>query len=374
MDKQEYLISVKDVIYLCKCAINEVSPDLSKVKTENLQHLYEAAESHMLTAITAMALESAGVKDYDFTQAKGKAFRKNAALDVDKRLLFQLLDSEGVWYMPLKGAVLKDCYPKYGMRQMSDFDILFDEQHAKRVKEIMVQLGFEIQHVGVGHHDSYTKKPVSNFEMHTMLFAPEHNEKMYVYYKDIKSRLIKDQENRFGYHFSNEDFYIFMLAHEYKHYSNGGTGLRSLLDIYVFMQKFGSSLDMDYLERELEKLGISDFEKQSRQLALKLFNGSSLTAEDKEMLEYMILSGTFGNMENSVKYNVKKYGGGLSGKLKYLFRRTFPPIIKLQEAYPFFYKHKILIPFLTIYRICKGLTTKRHETKAAIGILLNETE
>ena len=28
-----------------------------------------------------------------------------------------------------------------------------------------------------------------------------------------------------------------MIVHEYKHYSGGGTGLRSLLDTYVYLRK-----------------------------------------------------------------------------------------------------------------------------------------
>ena len=30
--------------------------------------------------------------------------------------------------------------------------------------------------------------------------------------------------SRYGYHFSDEDFYLYMLAHEYKHFSGSGTG------------------------------------------------------------------------------------------------------------------------------------------------------
>ena len=49
----------------------------------------------------------------------------------------------------------------------------------------------------------------------------------------MKSRLIKDAGNNYGYHFSPEDFYMYMTAHEYKHYSSEGTLLRSLFDIFL---------------------------------------------------------------------------------------------------------------------------------------------
>lgn len=371
MNRPEYLEAIENVIYLSTCAVKGEAADAERVKSMDIKQLYTAADSHMLTAITAMALEASGIKDHDFTQAKGKACRKNAALDVDKKLLFAMMEAEGIWYMPLKGAIIKDLYPRFGMRQMSDIDILFDYTQAEKVKEIMLGLGFEVEHFGFGHHDAYIKKPVSSFEMHTMLFTAEHSEIMYGYYKDVKERLIKDDGNRYGYHFSDEDFYIFMLAHEYKHYSDGGTGLRSLLDIYVYMQKFGNRLNMEYIECEVKKLGISDFERQSRHLALNLFDGCELSAEDKEMLEYIVFSGTFGTTEHSIENKIINHGDGLSGKIKYLLRRLFPPLVGIKETYPFFYKHKILLPFLTIYRFGKGLTTKRHQTKSTLIAVKN---
>lgn len=46
---------------------------------------------------------------------------------------------------------------------------------------------------------------------------------------------------------------IYMIAHEYKHFSKGGTGLRSLLDTYVFLRHCDETLDKEYVESELKK-------------------------------------------------------------------------------------------------------------------------
>lgn len=102
--------------------------------------------------------------------------------------------------------------------------------------------------------------------MHSDLFSPTHIGNLYPYFKDIKERLIPDENSDHVYHFRNEDFYLFMLAHEYKHFT-GGTGVRSLVDTYIFLRRFSKSLDWDYLGEELEKLGITDFERSNRELA-----------------------------------------------------------------------------------------------------------
>lgn len=359
MTKEEYRKNIDEVIYLASCAVNDVTPDKERVKKISLPELYKAADSHMLTSITAFALESAGIYDSAFTQAKGKAIRKIAAMDIDKILLFEKLEKEKIWYMPLKGTVIKELYPSFGMRQMSDFDILFDSSYNHKIKEIMLDLGFTTEHFGQGNHDVYFKQPVSNFEMHTGLFSPNHKKEIYDYYRDVRSHLIKDDNNEYGYHFSNEDLYIYVTAHEYKHYSSGGTGLRSVLDTYVFMKKLGDQLDHDYIAAETEKLDIREFEQNNRRLAMNLFGGKALTEQNQQMLEYIIFSGTYGTIENSVQNQLNQFGNDKKGKTKYVLQRLFPSMDNIRTFYPFFYKHKILLPALFFYRIGKSLTVSR---------------
>ncbi len=374
MTKEEYRKNMDEVIYLVSCAVNGVTPDKERVKKINLPGLYQAADKHMITSIIAFALESAGIYDPAFTQAKGKAIRKVAAMDIDKALLFEKLEKEKIWYMPLKGTVIKDLYPSFGMRQMSDFDILFDSSYNNKIKEIMLDLGFTTEHFDEGNHDVYYKQPVSNFEMHTGLFSPKQQQEIYHYYQDVKSRLIKDDDNQYGYHFSNEDLYIYITAHEYKHFSSGGTGLRSVLDTYLFMKKYGDQLDYDYIAAETEKLGIREFEQSNRRLAVNLFGGKKLTDEDQKMLEYIISSGTYGTLVNSVQNRLNKYGNGKTAKAKYIIHRLFIPMEDIKVHYPFFYKHKILLPVLFFYRIGKSLTKGKIKTKTELKYLWKKNE
>lgn len=368
MNRQEYVKAIKDVIYLSYCAVNGKKPSASRTDTMVLDNVYIAAKQHLLTAICAFSLEAAGISDERFTQEKAKAMRKVALMDIEMNTLFATFENEGIWYMPLKGTILKDYYPAFGMRQMSDHDILFDSSRAEDVKRIMEAMGFTTEHFGQGNHDVYFKEPVSNFEMHRSLFREVFDEKMYSYYKDVKQRLVKDDDNGFGYHFTDEDYYVYLTAHEYKHYSVGGTGIRSVLDVYVFFKKFGDTLDMSYIERECEKLGIAEFEKQSRTLALDLFGCKKLTDEDKQMLKYIVYSGTYGTLENSVNNNIKKAGG----KFRYVISRIFPPMTLVKEFYPVFYKYKILLPILPFYRFIKNITTRGMSVKTEVKYLLKK--
>lgn len=344
------------LIYLCGCGVNGIKPDEQKVREMDLESLYKTARFHSLTAITAIALESAGVQDREFRQAKEKAIRKNMLLDLEREKLCGYLEENKIWYMPLKGSILKDFYPKYGMRQMADNDILFDSHYRKTVKEYFESNHYEVVSYDKSNHDVYEKPPILNFEMHTSLFCEAHDEKWQAYYEDIKTRLEKDDDNSYGYHFSDEDFYIYITTHEYKHYSGNGTGLRSLLDCYVYLQKKSASLDWHYIEAECEKLGISGFEKQRRGLAVKTFAvsaNSEISETDRRMLAYYFSSGTYGTLEHAVKVRRKKYADktGKTSRLSYIMYRLFPNKEWYEACYPFYNRHPYFKPFFVIYRL-----------------------
>lgn len=357
MTQEEYRQSCMDVVYLASCAVKGKTPDGDRVAGMDLNNLYTAAERHLLTAITAMALECAGVSDELFTQAKGNAIRKVVLFDIERDVVLSKLEEAGIWYMPLKGAVMKGLYPKIGMRQMADNDIFYDVTRSEDVRAIMESLGCEtVSYVADEyHHDHYYKAPVCNFEMHRALFMPGTSDAVFQYYNNnIRDKMIPDEGKAYGYHLSPEDFYLYMIAHEYKHYAAGGTGLRSLLDTYVYLTKKGDALDWSYIAGELDKLEIAEFEAQNRALAFRLFDGEELTEPDRNMLDYILSSGTYGTQKHDVENEVAR-----RGKLGYLLFRAFLPYRRMRSIYPILQKVPVLLPFCWVYRWIYALLHKR---------------
>lgn len=367
MMREEYRLAVLDVIYLASCAINNRIPDRDRVNEMDLSFLYQAARRNLLDGITAMALESAGVKDDRFTQAMGKSMRKEAAFDVERGTVLGSFEKAGIWYAPLKGCVIKDLYPRIGMRQMSDIDILFDPSRTEDVRMIMEGLGFEAYgSIGTGVHDIYHKAPIFNFEMHRALFGVAHDNKLCEYYADVKDILIPGDDNNYGYHFSDEDFYIYMISHEYKHYTGSGTGIRSLLDTYVFLTKKADCLNYEYINAEIGKLGLTEYEAQNRTLALRLFEGGSFGKEEEDMLESFLSSGTYGSLGNFVSNGMKRYANTEFPKVKYVLRRIFIPVNYVRANFPLFIKYPFLLPFLPFYRVGRALLFRRKRIMAEL--------
>ena len=194
-------------------------------------------------------------------------------------------------------------------------------------------------------------------------------------YADVKQRLIPDAEVPYRFHFTPEDFYVFVIAHAYKHYSRSGTGIRTLADIYIMNQKLDGTLNWEYVDSELRGLGIFSYEHESRELAQKIFGiaelptKANLSEAEQQMLAYYLGASTYGTIENRTLNQMQKLqpdGGAITAhtKRKYLLSRIFPGREWCEAYAPTVYKYPVLLPFFWVWRlIYKGITNRKKVTQ-----------
>ena len=110
-------------------------------------------------------------------------------------------------------------------------------------------------------------------------------------------------------------------------------------------------------------MGVPEFEAANRSLALRLFSGGELTEADREMLEIILSSGVYGSLEGRVQ---NRLAGSGNSRIRYAWERFIEPINKnsryyqaFVEEFPFFYRHKILLPVLMVYRVFLRLKSGR---------------
>ena len=367
----------EQLLYLMACALQGVSAREEILADADLKQLLIMARKHSVASMVCMALEKTAVfakadeaTKKQWIDAKNKAIRKNMLLDAERKTILHELETQGIWYMPLKGSILKDWYPKPGMREMADNDILFDPSGREQVREIFQNRGYKTVSFRKGNHDVYEKAPIYNFEMHVSLFHGTYKE-LAEQYENVKERLLPVDGTAYQFAFTPEDFYVFVLAHAHKHYSHSGTGIRTLADIYVMNRHLGGIMDRDEVEQKLTQLGIAEYEQHSRVLAEKLFSAvrplaeTELTEDEKEMLLYYCDATTYGTVDNSVNNRLHELQENsenikLWTKLKYCCVRLFPGREFCKYAYPFVYKHPWTMPFFWVWRIVdKGITNRR---------------
>ena len=376
----------KHLLYLMACALQDTSAQEEVLADVDLKQLLLMARKHSVASMVCMALEKTAIfanadeaAKKQWLEAKNKAIRKNMLLDAERKAILHELEIQGIWYMPLKGSILKDWYPKPGMREMADNDILFDPSGREQVRKIFQSRGYKTVSFRKGNHDVYEKAPIYNFEMHVELYHKIYdtfNEK----YADVKQRLIPDAEAPYRFHFTPEDFYAFAIAHAYKHYSRSGTGIRTLADIYVMDRHLGDIMDRDEVEQKLTQLGIAEYEQHSRVLAEKLFSAVrplaeiELTEDEKEMLLYYCDATTYGTFDNRVNNRLHELQENseditLWTKLKYCCVRLFPGREFCKYAYPFVYKHPWTLPFFWVWRIVDRCITSKKNVQQELKAL-----
>ena len=186
--------------------------------------------------------------------------------------LLKCFDEGKIYNLPMKGYFLKEDYPNSFERSISDYDILFDINDIDRIKNIFKQNGYKfLQNDDQQYH--FVKAPFMYIEMHRSLLKK--NDKNY----SLLENQLEKAKVRDGYSYSKEmtleDYYIYMLLHSAKHFSEGGIGIRMIADEYVFYKKYSDLLNQKYLSEQFEKLGITLFEKKLRDISLKWFSKGS---------------------------------------------------------------------------------------------------
>lgn len=348
---------------------------LTAAELPDFEALFQTAGRQLLAAAACTALESTGLlaacpprTAKKLQDAKAKSIRKTLLMDAERRRLLALFDQRGIWYAPLKGPVINALYPQYGTRRFADNDILFDAARRSEVRRLMRRQGYTVRGERHECHDACRKPPVYNFEMHHKLFAENGRSKFLAactaYYRDVRQRLVKDEGSGFGYHFRDEDLYVYLLAHAFKHYDGAGTGLRTLFDLWLYRQK-KPALDGGYIAAELEKLGLTDFECCCRSLAGKLFAAAAaeLAPDEATMLGVMEGAGAYGTEAHRLQGDLQRLspGAAVTGRTraKYLWRLVFPDLAWYRAYAPFAYRHRWAIPFFWVRRMFGAVFARR---------------
>lgn len=375
-----------DLLYLTVCGICQCKANREMVLQMDWPKVYEVSCFHNLSSLCCTVVEDVvdtkGLSEEQqeiyrkWQEEKNKALRKQVLLDVERGKLEQFMEEHKIWYMPLKGVVLQKLYPKQGMRQMADNDILFDAGYRKEVRNWFESNGYRIEAYGRSNHDVYQKEPVLNYEMHISLFSPNvHNTLWTKYYDNVLSRLVVEDDKQYGRRFTTEDFYVYFILHAFKHFDVSGTGLRTLVDAAVYLNAYKDTIDWEYVEKQLDDLNLTGFEQSVRSAASKLYTKETaqilseniswktvLTEEETTFVQYLLHAGTYGTVQNQIQKKMKELqpdGEAITvkTKLRYCVNRIFPSPDFFWDNYAFIGKHRWLLPAGYLYRIVKGFVT-----------------
>ena len=155
------------------------------------------------------------------------------------RKIYRAFNENGIDYMPVKGCLMKQRYPKHEFRPMGDADILIRMDQYHKIPPIMRQLGF-IEGVESDHEYIWQSRSL-HLELHKRL-VPSYNKDYFAYFGD--GWRLASQHKGTRYSMSPEDEFIYMFVHLAKHYRDGGIGCRQMVDLWI-QRRYFPDLDED---------------------------------------------------------------------------------------------------------------------------------
>lgn len=287
-------------------------------------------------------------ENYTYTE-----LTRTITMDHERGQLFARLDEAGIDYMPLKGLLLREYYPKTSMRQMTDNDILYDPTGREQLLRIMRKAGYKMTACGE-NSDDFHKPPYATFEFHRTLFFDEKD--FCPRFDGLWHRATRDPDHPHAFVMDVSDNYLYTVAHMYKHYSTNGCGVRFLADVYLLYTKENARLDWPYMEAEFRKMGILDFARLVQRLALDLFEDRELDPDEMQMLTVCMQGGVFGDSKLTLVRRLNAQGAQLSGsaqRRRYMWRRLFPDKKKMHADFKALDRHPWLLPWFYLLRFLR---------------------
>ena len=330
----------------------------------DIGEVFSLAYEHRLAAMAYCGLypDVIGEKQLEpFRRANRAALMHAVLAESEFGRITAALEREGVDYCPLKGWFTRELYPEPSMRTMSDIDILIPKEASAKAKAIMEGMGYGCVRYMLDDDDKY-KRPGLLIEFHRELDSDGLGDPGF--YRDPWRLTEKVTEH--GRRLAPSDEYLYTVAHTLKHFMSSGTGLRSLLDIYLYMTK--APLDRDYIDNTAQKMGMSRFLSSMENAARAAFGGETPDPDTAQILDFIIESGVIGTRENLNTANMMHSGRGMSGgtKATYLKKLIFPSAKGMRLRYPVLRDKPWLLPAMHVRRWFELAFTKPERRKEAL--------
>ena len=370
----------KNLIFILKVIAAVIDGrELPKVQSDiDWKIVFNLCQQHNITSIVAHGIVS---KEYTNVPPEvKKAFSDTLFLNIVKdekqkneiKRISQAFTNEKLKFMPLKGIILKSIYPSSDMRTMGDIDILVDIDSMQKYCKVMENLGYTF--VKDKENEVSYKNTSALIELHRYLITPG-NDDMFSYYETGWNIAKQSEDSECKYILGKEDEFVYLICHFVKHYRNAGCGIKPLIDMWLYMNKF--ELDMNYINTQLEKMNLLKFVDNLYRLIRVWFEDEPWDELMVEMTNYIVASAEFGNTLNQAAAESlrDKAENKKQAKIFIYLSRIFLNKKGMKIKYPILNKLPFLLPVMWVWRIIETIIFKRNkiaENRQAVNNRMGE--
>jgi hypothetical protein len=332
---------------LCGAGVEEEK--IKSLTEKEYRELYILSKKHDLAHIVASALAQLGaLKDDSVSEAFNlelmAAVYRNGQQNYTLDLIEGVFDNAKISYIPLKGSVLRNCYPHPWMRTSCDVDVLIRPRDSERAISALSQAGFKRLKDSSTHDYNFLAPNKVHVELHYTLCQEGNLAACNTYLESVWEKYSSPSEGGSRYNVSGELFLLFHLAHMGRHLLSGGCGIRPFMDLWIINKHI--PYDRDILTEMLDDTGLRSLYELFAKLSLVWFEGEEHNEKTQPLSAYVINGGAFGTLDNASKMKAAR---GI-GSTKSLFKMMFLPKRNLQVLYPALIKRPYLLPFYQVKR------------------------
>ena len=280
--------------------------------------------------------------------------------------LHELMTSNEMPYVAMKGLASAMYYPEPNLRSMGDVDFLVAKENVSQAVKLLESIGFKVDHgeEDDGIHIAYTRPPMSIWELHHSVNGIPNNEigeliraEMDKTIPTAESAEVDGSTCRLPDKFHHG---LIMLLHTASHLTSEGVGLRHLCDWAVFASTLSDAEFREIFEKKLKRFGLWRFAQALTLLGIRYLGAPNrvwtLEAVESHKLDDTTLEGLMNDIlsggnfgtKNMNRYREIKYisdrSDGTVGKSGILRQGYKTMNDKVRRDYKILGKHKALLP------------------------------
>ncbi|MBR6796628.1 MAG: nucleotidyltransferase family protein [Clostridia bacterium] len=246
--------------------------------------IFEMAEAQDVCSALYLAWKESEFVPDEIKQKLQSAYNDNKLLlernDEEQRKLFAKFEEEKEEYLPLKESLLRRYYSDGSMRGKSATDIMVSKGLKRKAREIVLGQGFVFKGSDSGA-DVYAKDGDSVVRVYN------ENEYDAVYTPSLLSKAKQIREIKKRKALNHSDFYVYLVSDFARCLSAGAVSLRSLADVWVFLNRFGDKLDKKRIADSLAELKLTVCDKELKKAIYKLFYDGDAEGTALKLLDFI---------------------------------------------------------------------------------------
>lgn len=298
----------------------------------------------------------------------------------------KLLEENGIPCCFMKGMVVAKLYKEPLCRISGDTDILIDEADEKKSQKILSSLGYAVYERDKNDHHYIAMHSIGGMlEVHVKMYSDPTKDILFknmLEYNEEKVNVEIEGQNikTFGI----TDNAIYLTAHYIKHFISKGVGVRQLMDVLLYIEKFSEKIDWERYNKLFEELKYTKLIRTLFAMGNKYF-GFSFENSDCDLLERVVeeseRAGVFGGENQGLDkfYDAftrcrthmddRKYKKYMYQKTNTtLIRKIFPTKTTMaKEGYKTDNAKLFVSYFQRFWRVAKQIILKKRSAKSIIS-------